>query len=48
MLVMVNDDGKLEMEMLFKASAYILGATGLSTVYKDVRLLMVAVAQERK
>ncbi|WVZ79273.1 hypothetical protein U9M48_026874 [Paspalum notatum var. saurae] len=35
-LVTVDGDGELEMETLLKASAYILGATGSSIVYKAV------------
>ncbi|XP_062229355.1 probable LRR receptor-like serine/threonine-protein kinase At4g37250 [Phragmites australis] len=35
-LVTVDGDGVLEMETLLKASAYILGATGSSIVYKAV------------
>ncbi|RCV22243.1 hypothetical protein SETIT_4G205200v2 [Setaria italica] len=35
-LVTVDGDGDLEMETLLKASAYILGATGSSIVYKAV------------
>lgn len=35
-LVTIDGDGELEMETLLKASAYILGATGSSIVYKAV------------
>ncbi|KAJ8763379.1 hypothetical protein K2173_002262 [Erythroxylum novogranatense] len=35
-LVMVDGETKLEMETLLKSSAYILGATGVSIVYKAV------------
>ncbi|WOL17456.1 putative LRR receptor-like serine/threonine-protein kinase [Canna indica] len=35
-LVTIDGDPKLEMETLLKASAYVLGATGLSIVYKVV------------
>ncbi|XP_062179116.1 probable LRR receptor-like serine/threonine-protein kinase At4g37250 [Phragmites australis] len=35
-LVTVDGDGELEMETLLKASAYILGATGSSIVYRAV------------
>ncbi|KAL5223690.1 hypothetical protein ABZP36_010329 [Zizania latifolia] len=46
-LVTVDSDGELEMETLLKASAYILGATGSSIVYKAVLVDGTALAVRR-